>query len=746
MDYETVKHVEGFVENIIFRNEDNGYTVFNIIYKNEDITCVGVLGYISAGEFIVAEGNFVKHPSYYMQFTITSYEFKAPSDENSVKRYLSSGAIKGIGEKMSENIVNKFGDDTFRIMEEEPERLAEIKGISIKKAMEIAEQLNDKKELRSAMMFMQKYGISMKMANKIYSKYNSDIYKILKENPYKLADDIDGIGFKIADEIAAKVGIRADSDFRIKSGIYYCLYQAVAQGHVYLPIEELFTQVKSLLLIEMPNFDDCLIDMAIDNRVVIKKIQDKQCVYVARYYHMETGVAKLLKDCDIEYDCPDKEIDERISQIEHLLEINLDDIQKTAVKTAVHNGLMVMTGGPGTGKTTTINAIIEYFQMEGMDIRLAAPTGRAAKRMTETCGYEAQTIHRLLEVSGKTVGELTAKTHFERNEDNPLETDVIIVDEMSMVDISLMNSLLKAVAVGTRLILVGDTDQLPSVGAGNVLKDIIASKAFPVVKLEKIFRQAAESEIVTHAHEINKGKKVVLNKYSKDFLFIHRKTPEEIINAMYTLIKEKLPKYIGVDVGELQILTPSRKSSVGVERLNQLMQERLNPPCPSKMERKVKDTIFRENDKVIQTKNNYQLQWEKRNKNNIVYDTGSGVFNGDTGIIQKINVFSEQVLIKFDDAREVVYDFDMLEELELAYAITVHKSQGSEYPAVIIPMYSGPRLLMNKNLLYTAVTRAKKCVCLVGNEDVFHQMAENEAEQKRYSSLDIRIKELLFNE
>jgi len=744
VDYEAVKHVEGFVENVIFRNEDNGYTVFNIIFEDKDITCVGVLSYISAGEFIVAEGNFVKHPSYYMQFSITSYEFRAPSDTSSVKRYLSSGAIKGIGEKMAEAIVNKFGDDTFKIMEEEPERLAEIKGISLKKAMDIAAQLNDKRSLRSAMMFMQGYGISMKLSNKIYSQYGAKIYKILKENPYKLADDIEGIGFKLADEIAAKAGIRVDSDFRIKSGIYYCLCQAVAQGHVYLPIDLLMAQVKQLLLIDMPNFESCLLNMALEGRIVIKNIKERQiqCVYTAKYFHMEASVAKLLKDCDIAYDCPKKEIEEKISLIEHTLEITLDSIQRDAIKMAVRNGLMVLTGGPGTGKTTTINAMIQYFQMEGMDIRLAAPTGRAAKRMTETCGYEAQTIHRMLEVCGGTAGDLSVGTHFERNEQNPLETDVIIVDEMSMVDISLMNSLLKAVAVGTRLILVGDTDQLPSVGAGNVLKDIIASCAFPVVKLEKIFRQAAESEIVTHAHEINRGQQIVLNKYSKDFLFVHRRTPEEIINAIYTLIQEKLPKYLNVDMSELQILTPSKKSAVGVERLNKLMQEKLNPPSPQKMERRIGDMVLREGDKVIQTKNNYQLQWEKCGSHGVVYDTGSGVFNGDTGIIQEINTFSEQVIVKFDDARQAVYQFDMLEELELAYAITVHKSQGSEYPAVIMPMYAGPKMLMNRNLLYTAVTRAKKCVCLVGNEEIFHQMAANESEQKRYSSLDIRIKEV----
>lgn len=745
MEYEAVKYVEGFVENIIFRNEDNGYTVFDITYNGEEVTCVGVLSYISAGEFIAAQGEFVKHPVYYMQFKIKSYEFRAPDDAKSVKRYLSSGAIKGIGEKMAENIVNKFGDDTFRIMEEEPERLAEIKGISIKKAMDIAAQLMDKRDVRRAMMFMQEFGISMKLANKIYTKYGQNIYTILKENPYRLADDIDGIGFKIADEIAAKAGIKVDSAFRIKSGIFYVLCQAAGQGHVYLPLDELESYVKSLLLIEFDNMESYIMDLAVDKKVVVKQSGDRKLVYAAIYYYMETSVARKLCDLDISYSCNDEEMEESIEKIEQRLNIELDEIQKEAVKKTVQNGLVVITGGPGTGKTTTINTIIRYFQMEGLDIRLAAPTGRAAKRMSETCGMEAQTIHRLLEISGGPQEDSNGSsfaTNFDRNEENPLETDAIIVDEMSMVDISIMNSLLKAVAVGTRLILVGDTDQLPSVGAGNVLKDIIASGCFPVVRLEKIFRQAAESEIVINAHKINKGEPVVLNKYSKDFLFVRRETPDEIIAAICTLVKKKLPDYVGAGINEIQILTPSKKSATGSLRLNKIMQEYLNPPQAGKQEKVYGEVTFREGDKVMQIKNNYQTEWEKKSKYGVTYDAGSGVFNGDTGIITEINTFMEQVTVKFDDERIVKYDFKQLEELELAYAITVHKSQGSEYPAVVIPMYPGPRMLMNKNLLYTAVTRARKCVCMVGNENCFHQMAQNESEHRRYSSLDERIKEI----
>ncbi len=747
MDYRNVNYVEGFVENIVFRNEDNGYTVFDIKYKGEHVTCVGSISYINAGEFITANGEFVQHAIYDMQFSIKSYEFKTPDDEKSVRRYLSSGAIKGIGEKMAERIVNTFKEDTFRIMEEEPERLAEIKGISMTKAMDIAAQLVDKRDMRKAMIFLQDYGINMNLANKIYSHYGQNIYTIIKQNPYKLADDIDGIGFKIADDIAVKVGIRVDSDFRIKSGIFYILQQASMQGHIYLPMEELEVGVKGLLLIDVPDIEKFIMDLVIDKRLVVKITPDgTKNVYAAIYYYMELSVAKRLTDLEVHTAENEEYFEKRIAEIEKNTKIELDDIQKTAVKTAVENGLMVITGGPGTGKTTTINTIIKYFELEGYEIRLAAPTGRAAKRMTETSGYEAQTIHRMLEISGGISDDNSDRAsqgmHFERDESNPLETDVIIVDEMSMVDINIMNSLLKAVAIGTKLILVGDVDQLPSVGPGNVLKDIINSGCIPVVKLEKIFRQAAESEIVINAHKINKGEHVVLNKYSRDFLFVRRDSADAIIAAMCTLIKSKLPGYVNSDINDIQILTPSRKSAVGVERLNRIMQDFLNPAEVTKMEKTFGDVTFREGDKVMQIKNNYQMEWEKKSRYGITYESGTGIYNGDTGVIEEINTFAERIIVKFEDEKYVSYEFKQLDELELAYAITIHKSQGSEYPAVIIPMFTGPRMLMTKNLLYTAVTRAKKCVCMVGVEDYFHQMASNESEQKRYSSLDERIRQI----
>ena len=658
MDYESVKYVEGFVENIIFRNEDNGYTVFNIVYDDEEITCVGVLSYINTGEFITAQGEFVKHAVYYMQFKVTSYEFRAPDDAASVRRYLSSGAIKGIGEKMAERIVKTFGDDTFRIMEEEPERLAEIKGISMSKAMDIANQLIDKKDIRKAMMFLQRYGIQMNLANKIFKRYGNDIYNILEQNPYRLADDIEGVGFRTADEIASRAGIKIDSEFRIKSGIFYVLNQATMQGHTYLPYDKLVRQVNELLLIDVQDYDKYLMDLTMDKKIVVKVKDNVKCVYARMYYNMEANVAAMLNNLDVQIEEDQKFIDDRIARIEDKEGITLDDIQKEAVAKAVRNGLVIVTGGPGTGKTTTINTIIKYFELEGLEIRLAAPTGRAAKRMTEACGYEAQTIHRMLEISGgvpdgdrKSAAGLSM--FFERNEDNPLEADVIIVDEMSMVDISIMNSLLKAVSIGTKLILVGDVDQLPSVGPGNVLKDIIESGCFPVVKLERIFRQAAQSEIIINAHKINRGEEVVLNKYSKDFLFVHRNGADNIINAMKTLIKDKLPDYVGADVYDLQILTPSRKSNVGVERLNKIMQDFLNPADAIKQERQVGDVTFREGDKVMQIKNDYQLAWEKRSRYGIPTEQGTGAFNGDTGVIERISTFDENVTVKFEEEYSV---------------------------------------------------------------------------------------------
>ena len=729
--------INGYVDHIIYRNADNGYTVLVMICDEEEVTCVGTFSDIAEGENIEAHGSYTDHPTYGRQFAVKSFEEKAPKDEMAIERYLGSGAIKGVGIALAARIVRRFKSDTFRIIEEEPERLAEVKGISERKAMEIADQVNAKRDLRQAMIFLQQYGISTTLAVKIYNTYGQEIYGILKENPYRMADDVEGGGFRTADEIASRVGIRTDSDFRIRSGIQYALLQASNEGHTYLPMPELTQRASNLLQIEPEYIEKHYMNLAMDRKIIMRQVDDTTQIYASSFFYMEANTATMLKQLNASFDVPDIEIEERLRQIEKQTKMDLDEHQVEAVKEAVRNGLLVITGGPGTGKTTTINTIIRYFELEGMDIFLAAPTGRAAKRMSETTGFEARTIHRMLELNGGMEGN----AGFERNEQNPLETDVIIIDEMSMVDISLMYALLKAIAAGTRLILVGDVNQLPSVGPGSVLKDIIDSNEFHTVKLTKIFRQASTSDIIVNAHKINRGEPVSLDNKSMDFFFLKRYEADKIINVTLQLIKQKLPKFVGASEYDIQVLTPMRKGLLGVERLNGILQMYLNPADKRKREKEHGSTIFREGDKVMQTKNNYQLEWEIRSKYGLCIDKGTGIFNGDMGIIEEINDFAETLTVSFDEGRMVEYPYKLLDELELAYAVTIHKSQGSEYPAVVIPLLSGPRMLMNRNLLYTAVTRAKKCVTIVGNDTTFHQMIENNSQLKRYSGLRDRLTE-----
>lgn len=742
MAEETKQKYAGYVENIVYRNEENGYTVFSLDENGKSRTCVGTFQMIAEGEFIEVEGDITVHPVYGPQMKVSSFLIKVPDDEKSMERYLGSGAIKGIGVAMAARIVRKFHADTFRIMEEEPERLAEIKGISLKKAMDISAQMEEKQEMRKAMLFLQDFGVTNALAVKIYQQYGERIYDVMNNNPYRLAEDISGVGFKIADGIAAHAGIAADSEFRVKSGIVYTLLQASGQGHMYLPKDELAYQTEELLGLHELDWDHYLMDLLIEKKIVVKRLDEEHVqIYPSSYYYLELNTARMLHDLNVVTQENTELIQKKLDHIEEKTGVFLDEKQRQAVVESASHGLFIMTGGPGTGKTTTIRVMLEYFTAEGLEIALAAPTGRAAKRMTETTGWEARTIHRLLEISGNPEDQ-TAGTLFERNEQNPLETDVIIVDEMSMVDGFLMHALLRAVQVGTRLILVGDVDQLPSVGPGNVLKELIRSGCFPVVKLTRIFRQDDESDIVVNAHRINEGYPVDLKKRSKDFLFIRRDNPQIAISAMVTLIQKKLPDYVHADPMEIQVLTPTRKGLLGVESLNKVLQQFLNPKAETKKEKEYNGIIFREGDKVMQIKNDYQLEWEIRGKYRIVIDRGLGVFNGDTGIIRTINTATEMMEVEFEDNRYVVYQFNQLEELEPAYAVTIHKSQGSEYPAVIIPMFPGPRMLMNRNLLYTAVTRARKCVCLVGLEPVFFDMAANEKEQKRYSGLAARCREI----
>lgn len=748
--------VKGFIDHIIYRNRDNGYTVLNLLTQEDEITCVGFFKTMDQGETIEAQGEYIQHQVYGKQFKIEQYQILPPSDEISMERYLSSGAIKGVGEALAKRIIKAFGADTYRVIEEEPERLAEVKGISLRKAREIAASLYEKRDARDAMTFLQGYGISNTLALRIYEAYGMGLYGIMKENPYRLAEDIQGIGFRIADEIAEKIGIHTDSDYRIRSGLLYTLQQAGGEGHCYLPADRLLAEAGELLGIEPPLMEPQLQNLAMDKKLVIKYVpvengieSSRECrVYASTFYYAELNCARMLHDLNISEEllpAEEEALLQKIDQVEVDLGIVLDSLQKRSVLESIRNGVFILSGGPGTGKTTTINAIIRYFLSQGMDISLAAPTGRAAKRMTEATGYESRTIHRLLELSGAASLEGKA-ARFERNEENPLEADVIIVDEMSMVDIFLFQSLLKAVSVGTRLIMVGDVNQLPSVGPGQVLSDLIRSGAFQTVVLEKIFRQAKESDIVLNAHRIHAGEEPVLDNKSEDFFFLERNDTNVIYKHMIQLILEKLPRYVDATPYDIQVLTPMRKGKLGVETLNGILQRYLNPPDDKKRECQSGDTLFREGDKVMQIKNNYQLAWEVVSRYNIPIDQGMGIFNGDIGVIRTIDEYAREVVVEFDEHRRVTYPYAGLDEIELAYAVTIHKSQGSEYPAVIMPLLTGPHMLFNRNLLYTGITRAKACVTILGSRATLSEMVENNRENHRYTGFLDQIRSIQIAE
>lgn len=737
-------NITGYVDHIVYQNSDNGYTVMTLVAEGEELTCVGMCKGLGQGENISAEGEYIEHPVYGRQFKIQTYETVAPTDRAGMERYLGSGAIRGVGEALAARIVKKFGDDTFRIIEEEPERLAEVKGISERKAQEIAVQMEEKKDLREALVYLQQYGISNTLAVKIYNTYGMEMYSVMRENPYRLAEDVSGVGFRIADEIAGRIGIHTDSDYRIRSGILYTLLQAVGEGHCFLPLELLLRRASELLGVSEENIRPQVDNLIMDRKLVAKG----DAVFAAAYYYAELNCANMLRNLNIpmleaeNLPAQDMAIRKRLERMADNLSMELDELQLKAVEESIKNGLFILSGGPGTGKTTTINMIIRYFESEGMDIFLAAPTGRAAKRMTEATGFEAKTIHRLLELNSALSDDDTRRASFERNQENPLEADVVIIDEMSMVDIQLFQALLKAILPGTRLILVGDVDQLPSVGPGQVLRDLMNSEAFPMVTLEKIFRQAGESDIVVNAHRINKGEQIALDNKSRDFFLLERNDVNVIYKHMIQLIREMLPKYVNATPFDIQVLTPMRKGSLGCETLNGILQRYLNPADPHKKEHSYGNTVFREGDKVMQIKNNYQLEWEIVGRYNIPIDKGMGVFNGDMGRVLEINETMSTLLVEFDDGRRVNYPFSGLEELELSYAITIHKSQGSEYPAVILPLLGGPRMLFNRNLLYTGITRARNCVTILGSSETVRNMIDNVSENRRYTALESRIREI----
>jgi len=735
--------VEGIVESIIYYN--NGYCVFSIIphyNKSEDfeeVVCVGNDIKVNKGENLKITGYITYHHSYGEQIKIEHYEKIFPSTVESIEKYLASGAIKGIGEKTASKIVNKFGKDTFNIIENYPKKIALIRGISLKKALEISKIFHEEKESRRILMFLQNYDISASCSNRIYKKFKENTIKVLETNPYILVDEIFGIGFKTADSMANKMGIEKDSYYRIRAGIEFVLNEAALDGDVYLPLEILVERVQQLLNIDDEVIEDAVFILSADKRIWIEKVYGTN-VYLNKYYYAENYVAeKLVKlskaEMVLEFD-----YDKQIDILEKDNNMKFAKCQRDAIKQSMVKGVIVITGGPGTGKTTTINAIIKLFKLKEYDIELAAPTGRAAKRMTEATGYEAKTLHRLLEATFEDEGEYK-RLSFSRNESRPIEADVIIVDESSMIDIVLMKALLRAVAYGTRLILVGDVDQLPAVGPGNVLKDIILSNCINVVRLNEIFRQAQESAIIVNAHRINNGQYPILNQKDKDFFFVKRYNINSILKTIVELITKRLPNYTKCDpIKDIQVLTPMRRSLIGAASLNSVLQTILNPKDDSKPEKEYGNIVFRYGDKVMQIKNDYDMPW-KLYKGGVQIDKGTGVFNGDEGFITYINNRgSAYIEVTFDDNKIVRYDYEHLCELQLSYAITIHKSQGSEYKVIIMPAFKGPYMLMNRNLLYTAITRAKNLAVIVGIPEQLYKMVDNISEVNRYTSLNIRIK------
>ncbi len=779
--------VEGVIDALRFHNPDNGFTVMDIIMdsgsisaldgkgslggkdssvekksgtrknsepqkksKREEIffddektlTCTGYFSEPKVGETLRLTGTVFMHPTYGRQLNVSFYERVEPSSVASIERYLASGVIKGIGERLASRIVQYFGEDTLRVMEFEPEKLSNVKGITFEKAMTIGTLYNEQREIRQAMMFLQGYGISTNMAVRIYNKYKENTVSIVKTNPYRLAEDISGVGFKTADEIAFSLGIKKSSPIRLKAGFVYAMNHALSSGHVYLPISELTALTAQLLDTEENQevFEDILMNLRLEKTFTQDDVNGCKCLYLAQYYYAETYIARKLYELSVNSLDKSKNIDSELKEVESQTGITLADNQADAVRKALHSGVMVITGGPGTGKTTIINAIIMILMKHGNSIELAAPTGRAAKRMSEATGMNAKTIHRLLETSF--IEDSSHRQHFERDQDNPIEADTIIIDEVSMVDTMLMHSLLKAIAPGTRLILVGDVDQLPSIGAGNVLKDIISSGCITVVRLTEIFRQAQESAIVMNAHRINRGEYPVINDKHSDFFFVIRPGLEQVIQTISQLVQTRLPEYKSCDsIRDIQVLTPMRKSSVGASNINTILQSKLNPPHKSKREKEFRSVIFREGDKVMQIKNNYNMPWQII-ANGKRIDEGLGIFNGDEGIITRIDEVAETIRVQFVDDKVVDYDYSQLEELELSYAITIHKSQGSEYKVVVIPIHSGPPMLLTRNLLYTAVTRARELAVIVGVPETMNRMVDNDREVNRYSALAERLRRM----
>lgn len=728
--------IEGTVEEIIFSNEINGYTVCCVRSEKEVVTAVGYMPFLNAGETVKLTGKWVSHPDYGDQFKAELYEKVFPQTEEAIEKYLASGIIKGVGPATAARIVQTFGRETLDIIGFKPQMLAGIKGISLDKAIRIGQAFEEQKGLRNVVMFLQEYGISPSCCVKIYRAFGDKAVDRIRENPYCLSEEVFGIGFKTADRIAMNMGVDPNSKFRMCSGIKYTLSQAAANGHTYLPASRLKGHASDLLGTEMPGIEDALVSLTLDKSIVVEKHEDADRIYLSSFHNAELGVCrKLLELSEARFKGDLDGFDERLDRVQAEEGVELAEMQRTAVREAMTRGVLVVTGGPGTGKTTIIKSIIRLLNREGLRVALAAPTGRAAKRMTEATGFEAKTIHRLLEIGY--AGD-DREMQFQKNDSNPIETDVVIIDEMSMVDVILMNHLLKAVPPGARLILAGDVNQLPSVGAGNVLEDIIGSGAVKTVRLTEIFRQAQESMIIVNAHRINNGEMPNLNVREKDFFFVSRGNPENIVRTVVDLCSRRLPDSMGYDpMRQIQVLSPTRKGAPGVVNLNIELQKVLNPAGTRKAEKVSREYVFREGDRVMQVRNNYNLRWERNGQSFI---DGTGVFNGDVGIIREINEEEQRITVLFEDERLVEYDFSILDEIEPAFAITIHKSQGSEFPVVVLPVFPGPQVLMTRNLLYTAVTRARELVVLVGDEESLSRMVGNESENLRYSGLLDKLK------
>lgn len=736
--------LNGIVESIVFKSSDTGYTVIKFRENNIIHTAVGVLPHVKEGQNLKIIGSWVNHSQFGKQFKVEECEEILPTSKDGIEKYLSSGIIQGIGPVTAKKIVNKFGEDTLNILDNNIERLKEIEGIGKKKLETIIESYREQRELKNITIFLQTHGLSVNQCLKIYKKYGASSVDTVKNNPYILCDEISGIGFKTSDKIARSLGIEIDSPFRIQSGIRYVINEFCANGHTFMPKDELIKEASNVLTVSGDIIEENIKNAALDRKIKLEKVNDKEGVFTIPNYYCELGITNRILTLAISnFQDISVDVDHLILQFEKKNNITFAESQKDAIISAFQNGIEIITGGPGTGKTTIIKCIIEIFETCGLKVLLGAPTGRAAKRMSESTGKEATTIHRMLDMG---VFEKEESVFVTNAEEHSLEADVVIIDEASMIDITLMNALLKSIKVGTRLIIVGDVDQLPSVGAGNVLNDFIESGFTKVVRLKEIFRQGKESMIVVNAHKINKGEMPKLNEKGTDFFFIRNDIQEGILNTIIDLINTRLPKFNSNwdKLKSIQVLVPMKKGVLGVTNLNEKIQNVLNPKDPYKKEKEFRSMIFREGDKVMQIKNNYSLKWTRiAGKGE---HEGSGVFNGDMGFIENIDLEGKKLSIIFDDERRVIYDFMYLDELDLAYAITIHKSQGSEFPVVIIPAYMGAPLLMNRNLLYTGITRAKEMVVVVGIPKALKYMVDNTRSMERYSSLNWRIKEVISNE